>query len=161
MNALVAQTNTTTPTGTTSPNPPSTAQNSPQGGITPPSTITNRFSTEYPNLTPTWQMDGTNYSAQYTDRTTNMGRIVVYDKNGNVIRTESEMGDDTYPQAIGDYYSKNYPSEKDYTIWSSDDGKGNTTYYSKRKSGTVWFDKNGKYMTNKSNKNVQKPVGVK
>jgi hypothetical protein len=109
-----------------------------------PSPVQTRFSTDYPNSTATWTMDGNNYSASYNDPGSSLGRTVVYDKNGTTLRTDAEMISGTYPLGINDYYTQNYPNES-YTVWSSRDANGNTTYSSKRKGKKIWFDRDGKY----------------
>ena len=150
MNALMAQTNNM---GT---------QAAP-AGVDAPATVTSKFSSDYPNTSANWRMDDDNYSAQYTDQTTNMDRSVVYDRNGNVIRTDNEIGKGTYPSTIGDYYTKNYPNQ-DYEVWASTDNNGTKSYYAKEKSGgTRWFDSDGKHVGNKptKNKSTTKSTSVK
>lgn len=126
-------------------------------GMTPPSTISNKFNTDNPNIDANWSLDGDNYNAEFKDRNTNMGKNVVYDRNGNIIRTDNEMSSDgiNYPSSIGEYHSKNFPSEG-YKIWQTEDEKGNKWFYSKRKGGTIWFDKDGKYYPGKQGKSEQK-----
>ncbi len=127
------------------------------GGVTPPSTISDKFNTENPDMNANWHMDGDNYSAEYIDKNTNMRRNVVYDNNGGIIRTDNEMNADglNYPPGIGDYHNKNFPNEG-YKVWSTDDGKGNKWFYTKRKNGTTWFDKDGKYYPGKQGKSDMK-----
>src|ERR1700752_1197053 len=120
INAATAQVNTGTNTGTNS------------GVINVPPDVNVRFGKDNPYVSPTWTMDGDYYSATFKDKNTNMGRVIVYDKNGTVIRSDNEMGTGTYPDLINDYYRNNYPGEKEYKIWSSMDNNGTTTYYSKR-----------------------------
>jgi hypothetical protein len=137
MNVLSAQVNTgTTTTGT------STHPNVPAG-------VNARFGTDYPNTSATWRMDGSDYTATWMDKSTNMNRSVTYDKNGNLISNDNEMSSGSYPNGISDYYSQNYPGE-DYKVWSSKDAKGNTTYYTMRNGKKVRFDKNGQYTTGTS-----------
>jgi hypothetical protein len=118
---------------------------SPPQNINVPEPVKTRFSNDYPNSTATWTMDESNYAAMYYEPGNSLGRTVVYDKNGTIVRMDAEMTAGTYPLGINDYYSQNYPNES-YTIWSSRDMKGTTTYYSKRKGKMIWFDQNGNYM---------------
>lgn len=129
INAVVAQTNVMSPNTSNVP-----------------STVTNKFNTDNPNVKADWQTEGDHYTAQYMDETNHMNKTVVYDKSGNVVRTDMEINKSTYPATITDYYTKNYPTEE-YKVWSSIDNNGNTTYYTKRKSETLWFDKNGSYVS--------------
>lgn len=114
----------------------------PNGGIQTPNTITNRFSTDYPNMNATWTMDGKNYRAEYMDNS--RWHSVTYDANGKMTNREEQLTMGNYPSAIGDYYTKNYPNEK-YEVWSSTDGDGKTSYFTNRNSETLWFDNSGKY----------------
>jgi len=126
-------------------------------GISVPSTVKTKFNTNYPNINATWEMDGTDYAAAYKDQGTNMGRAVVYDKNGTIVRTDSEVSNSSYPSAIADYCKANYPNE-DCKVWQHEDNKGNKTYCAKPvKSGQIiYFDKNGKYVKTKSAKTAKK-----
>lgn len=111
----------------------------------PPPAIVDKFTNEHPGITPAWHMDGKNFTAEYVDPNTFKGVSIVYDKDGNVIRRESEMENSSYPASINDYYIKKYPGEK-FKTWRSLDDKGAQTYFIKRSSGTVWFDKDGNYI---------------
>jgi hypothetical protein len=126
------------------------AQTTPEdrGNIKTPNTVTTKFNTDYPNANATWSRDGSNYRAEYNDRSTNVPHSVTYDKNGNMLTREERLSRGTYPQAIGDYYTKNYPDEN-YDVWSSTDGTGNVTYYTIRNNEMLWFDNNGNYKTHK------------
>lgn len=165
--SATAQTNTATPgntgsnmgnTGNTGTGIDNTTGNNgalQTDGIQTPSLITNHFNVDYPNNTPTWHQDGSNYRAEYMDSKTNTGRVAIYDKNGVRIGTEEQLSSGSYPSTITEYYTKKYPNETDYRIWSSNDGLGNTTYYTNRKSETIWFDKTGKYKSKTKNKSYK------
>jgi hypothetical protein len=113
--------------------------------VEPPSAIAEKFKNEFPGITPIWHIDGKNFVAEFVDPNTFKGISVVYDKDGNIIRRESELENSSYPSSINDYYIKKYPGEK-FKTWRSADEKGQVTYYIKRQSGLVWFDKEGKYI---------------
>lgn len=145
-NAMSAQTNT--PVGVD------------ENGINPPTTVSTKFQTDYPNINATWVMNGDNYSAEYKDVNTNMKKSIIYDTNGNIVSNNNEIGIGNYPGAIGDYYTKNYPKDI-FTVWSSDDGSGNKSYYAKGKENILWFDKDGKYMSKKPISNSKKTKTIK
>src|SRR3954471_2149892 len=113
--------------------------------ITPPDNILEKFNKEYPGITASWRMDGQNFKAEFVDPNTLKGNSIVYDKAGNVVRRENEMENASYPESINQYYIKHFPGEK-FKTWSSQDDKGERSYYIKRNSETVWFDKEGKYI---------------
>ena len=102
-----------------------------------PPSVNVKFGSDYPNVSPVWSMENNYYYATWTDNATRMGKTTVYDKNGNVISTENELSSGSWPVTINDYYTKNYPEENNYRVWSSTDGKGNTTYYTKRNGQRV------------------------
>jgi hypothetical protein len=111
-----------------------------------PDNVRAKFTNQNPTATPTWKTEGQNYSAWYTDPQTNMQRVTVYDKDGRVVRSESEMDVKNYPAAISGYYNQNYPNEKDYKVWQTyDPAAGDTVYYTKTRGKTMWFDKEGKF----------------
>jgi hypothetical protein len=113
--------------------------------ITPPQVVLDKFTKTYPDITPGWKMDGKNFVASFVDPNTLKNVNIVYDKDGNVIRKETELENSSYPQSINDYYIKKYPGEK-YKTWSSVDNTGTPTYYIKRATETIWFDKNGNFV---------------
>lgn len=111
----------------------------------PPSFIEENFKKEYPGITPTWHVDETLFIADFTDPNIFKGVSIVYDRKGNVVRRENEMENSTYPQAINEYFVKNYPGEK-FKTWKCQDDKGMQGYCIKRPSGAVRFNKEGKYI---------------
>jgi hypothetical protein len=129
-------------------------------GIAAPSSISNKFSTDYPEAAPAWVMDGPNYKAEYRDKKTNKGKAIVYDGNGNIIRNDNELDRSNYPAGVSDFYLTNYPNEEPQ-VWVTEDEMGNRLYYIKRKSEVIWLDKDGKYMGGKAEKKSVKPVRKK
>jgi hypothetical protein len=117
--------------------------------INPPKVILDKFTKEYPRVTPSWRMDGQNFVAEFVDPVSLKGVSVVYDKEGNVVRKESEVENASYPQGINDYYIKKYPGEK-FKTWSSLDDKGERRYFIRREKETVWFDQEGHVIADKT-----------
>ena len=111
----------------------------------PPKTIHEKFRSEYPDITPTWHVEEKYYVADFSDTVSFRGISIAYDKNGKVVRRESEMENSTYPAAINTYYVKNYPGEK-FKTWKSIDDKGKHSYCIKREGGALWFDREGNYI---------------
>lgn len=136
---------TNAPRGTNNPNQPTQSQS----GTTPqnndvPGTISQRFSTDYPNINSNWSRVGSNYRAEYADTASSLGRAIIYDANGNPVGTESQLGRGEYPATVNDYYSKTYPNEE-FNVWSSQDNTGKPAYYVTRESDVIWFDDKGNY----------------
>jgi hypothetical protein len=110
-----------------------------------PSAILDKFKTEYPNETPTWNMDNGNYRASFIDAKMMNGHAVAYDKNGAVVYREEQLAKGDYPQQIDDYFMVKYPQSK-HGVWSSMDISGKRRYFSNHEKEIVWFDENGKYV---------------
>lgn len=113
-----------------------------------PESAKGTFIKENPALEATWKVDGKNYKAEYVDDA-NVAHARIYDKAGNILWRDDEMS--SYPPAITEYYSANYPGEG-YMIWSRIDNAGVTTYYAYRNSEMIWFDRDGKALNPKKNK---------
>ncbi len=120
--------------------------------ISPPTVVINKFNTNFPNINVNWQRDGDLYAAHYHDEGTKMERCMVYDKDGNIVRSDNEVNDLSYPKPIGDYYAKTYPAEN-YKVVMSNDKEGKKLYYINRKSTVIWFDKDGNHINSNSSKN--------
>ncbi len=57
-----------------------------------PETVINKFNENFPgNSNVNWTKEGKNYVVTYTDSKTHMENMIVYDKEGKIIRKESEM----------------------------------------------------------------------
>ncbi|MBL7933917.1 MAG: hypothetical protein JNL60_18580 [Bacteroidia bacterium] len=132
-------------TAQTPTNPPSTPAT--PGNIQAPNTVSDQFRIDYPNTTPNWTMDGTNYRGEYLDPATNARRSVIYDKNGKMISREELINRKDYPAGINAYYAEKYPTEN-YEVWSTTDASGNRSYYTNRNNEKITFDKEGKYKSN-------------
>jgi hypothetical protein len=106
-----------------------------------PSLVKENFTREQPGDAGTWTKDGDNYRVEFTDKESRLGHVIVYDRNGNVVRRDSEI--ENVPAPINDYYKKNYPGET-FRTWSAKDEKGGNYYYSNRQSETLRFNNEGK-----------------
>ncbi len=107
-----------------------------------PSLVTERFNREYPGISGNWSTDGENFKVEFVDPQSHLGHIIVYDRNGEVVRRESELDGPKNPGAINDYYKKNYPGEEPRT-WSVEEKNGDVSYYTRRKDQIVRFNKEG------------------
>jgi len=107
-----------------------------------PSLVTERFSREFPGISGSWSTDGENYKVEFIDPQSHLGHIIVYDRNGNVIRRESELDGPKNPGAINEYNKKNFPGE-DLKTWAVEQKNGDKSYYTKRNEDIIWFNKEG------------------
>jgi hypothetical protein len=112
----------------------------------PPESVLNQFNKDYPAYNALWSKEGMNYRADFTDPASGLGTLVVYDKNGRAIRTESELQANGYPGGIGDYYSSTLPKGTKYKVYSSRDTSGIQSYYMTSDGRVYYFDKNGNFV---------------
>lgn len=77
----------------------------------PPAAITS-FTNENPGISGTWRAEEKNYRVNYIDPNTKLARIIIYDKDGKVVRRENEVDNTPYPGNIKDSHERKYPSER-------------------------------------------------
>jgi len=116
-----------------------------------PKKVSNKFIEQYPNVKPSWTLDGENYQAKYPDSKTQLNHFVLYDKEGNVMRKESELDYKEYPVVINQYHSWRFPNET-FKVLQCEAPNGDKYYYSKRKNEIIKFDTLGNYISDKSEK---------
>ena len=112
------------------------------------------FKTKYPDAQgTTWTTVGSNYQATYMDKN-GVHNMVVFNNDGSIVRSESEMDMKEYPANVRSYYEKKYPGEKDYHVWVVTDANGEKTYYipSEHAGVRYYFDKTGNYLREEKNK---------
>mgnify|MGYP006178197303 CR=1 FL=1 len=109
--------------------------------IVPPE-VEQKFTLEYPEVSARWKIADGLYKAMFINPRNNMGYIIVYDENANIIRREKELEKQEYPQVINDYHARKFPGEG-FVVWSAVDSAGNIQYYSPRTEETIFFDRNG------------------
>ncbi|MBA2611358.1 MAG: hypothetical protein H0U95_05250 [Bacteroidetes bacterium] len=115
-----------------------------------PKKLVAKFSCEYPDVQPSWRSDGVNYEASYMDKN-KLKHVIVYDKDGNLIRKESELDYKEYPISINKYYSQRFPEEK-FRILQSETASGQKYYFAKRKNNILKFDTAGNFLPDKTEK---------
>lgn len=112
--------------------------------VAPPEEITRKFEATYPKSTSvSWKIDGENFKVNYTDPDTKLEHLIVYDKEGNVVRREDETDKLTYPSDISDYYKQKFPKET-FRVWQTEREPGKISYFIIRKGKYLWFDQTGK-----------------
>lgn len=120
-----------------------------------PNLIVENFDARGLNTIPSWTDNGETYMAFYRD-SVNLGHVITYDKNGNLLSVQDEQGPTTYPANIERYHEKRFPDEK-FTVWLSTDASGNKMYYFTRRKETIWFDPTGNVVDRSKNKKVKQP----
>jgi hypothetical protein len=110
-----------------------------------PTLIIEKFTKEFPRVQPSWMREGDNFKAVFENQETHLPQSVIYDRNGNVIRRETQLDELSAPGAINEFYNKNFPGEK-LNTWEAEDNSGVKTYYTKRSTEVIRFDKDGKLL---------------
>lgn len=114
--------------------------------VAPPENVKTQFNTDYPgNNNVSWKPEGNNFVVTYTDPKSGMSNLIVYDRDGKVIRKESEVDKEVFPSGITEFYNKEYPKEK-FKVWQTEKNS-KTYYYIDHKGKTLWFDQAGKSIT--------------
>src|SRR5215213_6209966 len=62
-----------------------------------PTLVTEKFNHEFPGVSGNWSMDGDNYKVEFVDPVSHLGHVIIYDRNGEVIRRESELDKPSNP----------------------------------------------------------------
>lgn len=114
------------------------------------------FLKENPDADATWKKEDTNYRAQYIDRL-NLAHIRVYDKAGNMVYRDDVM--ENYPAPAHNFLTTKYPGEG-FSLWSRIDNKGTLSYYTYRNSDTLWFDKDGKFVSPKKKLRLSDSISI-
>src|SRR5690606_28507205 len=102
------------------------------------------FARNFPDATPYWGIEGKFYSVKFADPQTGLARALIYDRDGNVIRCESEVSLSDCPLTLQQYYLRNFANER-LRIWCFTED-GDKRYYLRRGSKKVWFDGEGNQM---------------
>lgn len=112
-----------------------------------PLKILDYFARHFPDATPYWGIEGKFYSVKFADPQTGLARALIYDREGNVIRCESEVSLSDCPLTLQQYYLRNFANER-LRIWCFTED-GDKRYYLRRGSKKVWFDGEGNQMNGK------------
>ena len=108
-----------------------------------PAIVRENFTRDHPGSAGTWSREGEHYRVEFIDRESRLAHAIVYDSKGKVVRRDSEL--ESVPEAINEYYHKNYPGEKLRT-WSVEEEDGARYFYSNRESEALRFDQEGHYI---------------
>lgn len=109
-----------------------------------PDRLIEKFRKDYPTaIEMRWSKERNDeYKVVFKDPP-NTQQLIVYDKDWNVVRKETELEMKQVPDSIHYYYKQNYPNETNYKVWLREDINGKT-YYSNGTEFGIFFDLNGK-----------------
>ena len=125
-----------------------------------PSDITDNFNAQNPGVAnPTWTVEGDYYRVNYSD-SLNRESSILYDRDGNIFRRQVQLHPAEVPSNISDYYTKTFPSEKNFTIRREVDRSGNTIYHGSTTTGDkLYFDSEGKFVRKSPGANTAPGTG--
>lgn len=110
-----------------------------------PAAVKTKFASLYPDAKKVeWEKEGANYEAEFEVNKTET--CVLFDANGNVLETESEIEVASLPAGIADYIAKNYPGQKLKETSKIVTGDGAVMYEVEVKGGNLLFDVNGNFL---------------
>jgi len=118
-----------------------------------PVSVTKQFKKDYPTFNPSWSKESYNYRADYINPANNTKGMVVYDKLGKTLKSETELEANSYPGSIGDYHTSNLPNSK-YRVYTTKDTNGVASYYTTTEGETIYFDNEGRFKNRVKNKST-------
>jgi hypothetical protein len=123
-------------------------QQSPQEDLSVPEKARIAFKDAYRDVKAAWTKEEQNFRARFKNNDADaLETVVVYDKEGNVIRTEKQIDGSGYPSELAKYYNGQNIDLSNYKVWEVDGKNGTRKYYTSQNDKITWFDKNGKHMT--------------
>jgi hypothetical protein len=114
-----------------------------------PTEVKTTFEKTHPNSKVEWKLENGVWNAYYTDTKTTTVRTEGYDKNGKKIYDRSEVSTKDVPTGVKSYYTTNYPTVKEYKVWS-EDASGTIKYYSDYEGKRYYFNDKGEFIESRS-----------
>jgi hypothetical protein len=96
----------------------------------------------------TWEMKKDLYWITYADPGTQLKHVIVYDKNGKIMRQEDEVKRGNYPDAINKYMSSEHKTTN-FKVWSTENPKGKKIYFVPLGNDYIWFSTEGSLIDEK------------
>ena len=110
-----------------------------------PSIVKNRFAALYPDVKKVeWEQEGVNYEAEFELNKTETS--VVFDAQGNLLATETEIAPEALPQAAKDYLAKTVPGKKITEATKITGADELVTYEAEAGGKDYVFDVNGNFI---------------
>ena len=111
-----------------------------------PAAVKSKFSSLYPNATSVkWEKENGKYEASFKNDNASMEAL--FDEQGNLIESETEIKTSDLPKTALDYLAKNKPGEKVKEASKIVDGKGTVTYEAElRGEKNLIFDSTGNFI---------------
>jgi hypothetical protein len=110
-----------------------------------PAPVQKAFNTAYPEATGVkWEKENGNFEASFERKDSEIS--VVYDANGTLLETETEMETTELPASISDYVKAHYKGQKIKEASKITDAAGVVTYEAEIKGMDLIFDSKGGFL---------------
>jgi hypothetical protein len=127
--------------------------------VEPPAVVKAKLTSLYPDVKDVrWAMRKSDYRAMFSNK--EVRTSVLFDPNGEVLETETNILSSTLPKAINEYIATTYPDKKMSEHARMKDAKGVVTYEVGVDKQELVFDSSGKFIKSKE-KNIPPPSSVK
>lgn len=114
--------------------------------INVPATVKAKFISLYPDKPEVkWEKEKSNYEAAFEQN--KMEVSVLFEENGTIVQTETEILVSALPKAVTDYITKNLAGKKINEATKITDAKGKITYEAEVGKVDYLFDENGKFIS--------------
>lgn len=113
-----------------------------------PAAVKEKFVSLYPDVkNEKWDAEDGNFEAEFSISKTETS--VLFDKDGNVLETETEMNPSDLPAPVLDYCKTNMPDKKIKEASKIVDSKGKVTFEAEVDKVDYIFDDSGNLLSNK------------
>ncbi len=110
-----------------------------------PAPVQKAFRTAYPEATGVkWEKENGNFEASFERKDSDIS--VIYDQNGTLLETETEMEANELPASISDYVKAHYKGRKIKEASKITDASGVVTYEAEIKGMDLIFDSKGGFL---------------
>jgi hypothetical protein len=109
-----------------------------------PTAVKTSFATDFPGNSPQWDKENSNYEANFKQDGKTMSAL--YDENGNMQETETDINVSDLPKPVQDYITNNYPGEKIKEAAVITKAHGEINYEAEVNDMDVLFAQDGKFI---------------
>jgi hypothetical protein len=109
-----------------------------------PTAVKTSFATDFPGNSPKWDKENSNYEANF--KTDGKTMSALYNENGNLRETETDINVSNLPTPVQDYIANNYPGEKIKEAAVISKANGEVNYEAEVNDMDVIFAQDGKFI---------------
>ncbi len=109
-----------------------------------PTVVKTSFATDFPGNSPKWDKENSNYEANF--KTDGKTMSALYNENGNLRETETDINVSNLPTPVQDYIANNYPGEKIKEAAVISKANGEVNYEAEVNDMDVLFTHEGQFI---------------